>query len=73
MVTRLGIAAERGDVENNPAQRRDLIEHSVVARRAIRLLGAQCRMREEAQPPEPVVDRDNHRTALRERGTLKNR
>ena len=62
-----GIAAERRDVVLDPPQRRDLIEHAVVARRVAAGLARQLGMREEPEHAEPVVERDEHHALARER------
>ncbi len=68
-----GIATEGRDVGLNPAQRRDLIEMAVVAGRPIGLLGAQIRMRQEAEAAEPVVHRDDHDAVARQPVPLEDR
>ena len=50
------VAAESGDVALHPIQRRDLIEHAVVARRMLRLFGGERRMGEVAEWTETVRD-----------------
>ena len=51
-----GIAAEVGDVVAHPAQRRLLVGQPVIAHLARR---TQCRMRQEAERAETVVERDD--------------
>ena len=54
----VGIAAELRNVALDPLQRGDLIEKTVVARRAMGRLGRQFGMREEAQRADAVVEID---------------
>ncbi len=58
------IAAKGADIALNPAQRLDLVEHSVIAGYPERRLGAELRMRQVAEYAEPIVDR-NHDDASR--------
>src|SRR3546814_3397585 len=48
-----------------PAQRFDLVEQPVIARHMLRRFGAQRRMRQKSQQPEPIIDRDDDNAPLR--------
>ena len=54
--TRLGVAAERGDVSVEPVQHGDLVEARVVAGDLLGALGRERRMRQEAEDAEPDVE-----------------
>src|SRR4029453_6816786 len=54
-----GIAAEGRDVRLYPAKRRNLIEDTLIARRAVRRLAREIGMREEAEQSKAVVQGDD--------------
>ena len=62
-----GIAAERRDVVADPLERRHHVQQAVVPGCAVRRLGRQGRVREEAEDVEAVVDGDHHRPVGGER------
>ena len=64
------IAAERRDVVADPLQRRHHVEQSVVAASAVRRFVGKCRMGQEAEDVEPVVDRHYHRAVACQRGAV---
>src|SRR6185503_7185293 len=65
-----GIAAERGDVALHPFQAGDLVHEAVVAEDRAGLFCGNCRVREETESREPVVDRDEDDALLRERRSV---
>ena len=56
----LRIAAESADVLAHPLECSNLVEQTVVARRAVGRLCCQSRVGEEAEHAEAIVDRDHH-------------
>ena len=56
-----GVAAEGRDIGAHPFQRRRHVHQAIVrGRLAGRSLGGQRRMIEEAQPPQPIIQADDH-------------
>ena len=66
----VGVAPERGDVVAHPLEARHHVHDAVVARCAVRRLGRQRRMGEEAEHVEAVVDGDDHCAVHGERGAV---
>ena len=60
----VAVAAELRDVALDPPQRGLLVHEPVVARGLVGRFGAQRRVREEAEEPEAVVQRDDDRALL---------
>jgi hypothetical protein len=63
----VGISAKGADVALHPAKCRLLVHQAVVARRPARGLGRKCRMSEEAELAQPVVDGDDDDTSRHQR------
>ena len=68
-----GVATEGGDVLLHPAQRSDLVEEGVVAAEVEWRLGAERRMRQEAEGAEAIIERDQHDAGACESGAVVDR
>ncbi|KEQ51437.1 hypothetical protein BV95_04312 [Sphingobium chlorophenolicum] len=58
------IAAEAGDIAPHPVQPGNLVHQPVIAGCNPRLFGAQAGMGKETEPPQPVIERHHHDSAL---------
>src|SRR5580693_6356758 len=61
-----GIAPERGNIFMHPAQRRQLIEQSVISRRMVLGFFRQLRMHKKSKHSQPVIHADHDHTLLRQ-------
>ena len=68
-----GIASEQVNVALDPFERRDLIEHRIVAGRSMLRLGTQRRVRQKPERPQAIVDRHHDGSALRQRRAVVDR
>ena len=64
------ITAESGDVGAHPAQRGDLVEQAIIARRVLRRLGGERRRGEETEHAQAIVHRDRDDAAAGQAGTV---
>ncbi len=56
----VGIAAEGPDIAAHPLEGGDLVHDRVVGQRAARLFRRQCRVREESEASQPIVEADEN-------------